>query len=177
MITTDSEEEDRLARSLRNQGKRGMNYGGVHHDFGNSSRMTELNALLGILQLRKLPAMLQRRARAASAIANELDRAGIAYCSTAHMEVASNYKFIVLLPEGRSLEAVKKALAGEGINVGGGVYEIPCHRQPVFEDLSCNVSLPNAEHWCPRHLCPPVTSGMSEDEGRFVGEMLAKYLG
>ncbi|HKY71745.1 MAG TPA: DegT/DnrJ/EryC1/StrS aminotransferase family protein [Nitrospira sp.] len=177
MITTDSADEDRLARSLRNQGKREMNYGGLHHDFGNSSRMTELNALLGSLQLRKLPAMLQRRARAASVIAKELDRAGVVYCSTSHMEVASNYKLIVLLPEGRSREAVKKALVEEGVQVGGGVYEIPCHRQPVFEDLSRGVSLPNAERWCPRHLCPPVTSGMTEDEARFVGEMLAKYLG
>jgi len=177
MITTNSAEEDRLARSLRNQGKRGTNYGGLHHDFGNSSRMTELHALLGSLQLRKLPAMLQRRARTAHAITKELDRAGIAYCSTAHMETASNYKLIVLLPEGRSLEVVKKLLGGEGVQVGGGVYEIPCHRQPVFEALSRGVSLPNAERWCPHHLCPPVTSGMTEDEARFVGEMLAKYLG
>jgi dTDP-4-amino-4,6-dideoxygalactose transaminase len=154
-----------------------MNYGGLHHDFGNSSRMTELGALLGSLQLRKLPAMLQRRARAANAIVKQLDRAGVAYCSTAHMDAASNYKLIVLLPEGRSLEQVKKALAGEGVHVGGGVYEIPCHQQPVFEELSRGVLLPNAERWCPRHVCPPVTSGMSEDEGRFVGDMLAKYLG
>jgi perosamine synthetase len=177
MITTDSADEDRMARSLRNQGKRGMNYGGLHHDFGNSSRMTELNALLGTLQLRKLPAILDRRASVAKAITKELDRAGIAYCSTAHMDAASNYKLIVLLPQGRSLEAVKKALAAEGVQVGGGVYEIPCHQQPVFADLSRGVSLPNAEGWCPRHLCPPLTSGMTEDEGRFVGEMLAKYVG
>ena len=177
MITTDSDEEDCLARSLRNQGKRGMNYGGLHHDFGNSSRMTELSALLGSLQLRKLPAMLERRASAAQAITKELDRASIAYCSTAHMDAASNYKLIVLLPAGRSLEAVKMALAAEGIHVGGGVYEIPCHRQPVFADLSRGVSMPNAERWCPQHVCPPLTSGMTEDDARFVGEMLAKHLG
>ena len=177
MITTEIEEEDWLARSLRNQGKRGVNYGDLHQDFGNSSRMTELHALLGSIQLRKLPAMLERRARVAKGITAELDRAGVRYCSTAHMETASNYKMIVLLPEGRSLEQVKKGLASEGVHVGGGVYEIPCHRQPVFEELSRGVSLPNAEQWCARHLCPPVTSGMTEEEGRFVGEMLAKYLG
>jgi len=176
IITTESDEEDLLARSYRNQGKRGTNYGGLHHDFGNSSRMTELNALLGSLQLRKLPAMLQRRDLAAKAITRELDRTGIKYCSTAHMDTASNYKLIVLLPEGRSLEAVKKAVADEGVHVGGGVYEIPCHRQPVFQDISRGVSLPNAERWCPRHLCPPLTSRMTEEEAKFVGEMLAKHL-
>src|SRR5256712_411585 len=133
MITTDSDEEDHLSRSYRNQGKRGVSYGGLHHDFGNSSRMTELHALLGLIQLRKLPAMLKRRSIAARAITRQLDRAGLQYCRTDHMDAASNYKLIVLLPEGRALESVKKALAAEGVILGGGVYEIPCHRQPVFE--------------------------------------------
>lgn len=176
MITTDSEEEAVSAGSYRNQGKRGMNYGGLHQDFGNSSRLTEINALLGLIQLRKLPAMLERRALAARAITRELDRAGLSYCSTAHMDAASHYKLIVLLPPGRSLDAVKQALSQEGVLTGGGVYEIPCHRQPVFENISKGVSLPNAERWCPNHLCPPLTVAMTEEDGRFVGEMIVKAL-
>ena len=176
LITTESDEEDFLARSYRNQGKRGTNYGGLHHDFGNSSRITELGALLGLIQLRKLPGMLQRRARVALAMTSILDRAGLSYCPTTHMDVASFYKLIVLLPEGRSLETVKKALSDEGVVVGGGVYELPCHRQPVFAGICDGESYPGAERWCPNHLCPPLTSGMTEEDGRFIGEMLAKYL-
>ncbi len=176
MITTDSDEEDYLSRSYRNQGKRGVSYGGLHHDFGNSSRMTELHALLGLIQLRKLPAMLKRRSIAARAITRQLDRAGIPYCTTDHMDVASHYKLIVLLPEGRALESVKKALAAEGVILGGGVYEIPCHRQPVFEGICAGESYPGADRWCPNHICPPLTSGMTEDEARFVGDMLVKHL-
>ena len=176
MITTDSDEEDFLSRSHRNQGKRGMSYGGLHHDFGNSSRMTELHALLGLIQLRKLPKMLQQRGAVARVIAQQLDRAGIEYCRTDHMDVASNYKLIVLLPEGRSVDQVKKALAVEGVMLGGGVYELPCHRQPVFEGICAGESYPVAERWCPNHICPPVTSGMTEEQARFVGEMLVKHL-
>jgi dTDP-4-amino-4,6-dideoxygalactose transaminase len=177
MITTESDEEDFLARSYRNQGKRGTNYGGLHHDFGNSSRITEIGALLGLIQLRKLPAMLQRRARVAKAITSVLDRGGLSYCPTAHMDVASYYKLIVLLPERRSLEGVKRELADEGVVIGGGVYELPCHRQPVFTGICAGESYPAADRWCPNHLCPPLTSGMTEDEGSLVGEMLVKYLG
>ena len=176
MITTDSDNEDYLSRSYRNQGKRGVSYGGLHHDFGNSSRMTELHALLGLIQLRKLPTMLRRRSLAARAITRQLDRAGIPYCATDHMDVASHYKLIVLLPDGRSLDSVKKALAEEGVLLGGGVYEIPCHRQPVFEGICAGESYPGAERWCPNHICPPLTSGMTEDEARFVGDMLVKHL-
>ena len=177
MLTTDSEEEAISARSYRNQGKRGMNYGGLHHDFGNSSRMTEMNALLGLIQLRKLPAMLERRALVVREITRELDRAGLSYCSTAHMDAASHYKLIVLLPPNRTLESVKTTLAQEGVILGGGVYELPCHRQPVFEGICAGESYPGADQWCPNHLCPPVTSGMTDEESRFVGEMLAKHLG
>jgi perosamine synthetase len=57
MITTNDDDEDYLARSFRNQGKRGVSYGGLHHDFGNSGRITEVSALLGLIQLNKLPHM------------------------------------------------------------------------------------------------------------------------
>ena len=176
MITTESGEEDFLARSFRNQGKRGANYGGLHHDFGNSSRITELGALLGLIQLRKLPELLKQRERVAGAITAPLKRAGLSYCSTGHMDVASYYKLIVLLPEGRSLDKVKQELGDDGIVVGGGVYELPCHRQPVFSGICSNELYPGADRWCPNHICPPLTSGMTEEEGRFVGEMLAKHL-
>jgi dTDP-4-amino-4,6-dideoxygalactose transaminase len=176
MITTDSDEEDSLARSYRNQGKRGTNYGGLHHDFGNSSRMTELQALLGLIQLKKLPEMLRKRSVAARAITKELERAGIQFCRTGHMDMASNYKLIVLLPESRSRESVKKACAQVGVIFGGGVYEVPCHRQPAFEGICADETYPLAERWCPNHFCPPLTSGMTEDEARHVGEMLVKHL-
>jgi perosamine synthetase len=176
MITTNSDEQDYLARSFRNQGKRGMDYGGLHHDFGNSSRMTELQALLGSIQLEKLPQMLKRRAAAARAITRELDRAGISYCSTAHMDAASHYKLIVHLPEGASVERVRTSLAADGVIPGGGVYELPCHRQPVFAGVGGNGPLPEADKWCPNHLCPPLTSGMTEEDAAFVGQALVKHL-
>ncbi|MEW6324880.1 MAG: DegT/DnrJ/EryC1/StrS family aminotransferase [Nitrospirota bacterium] len=176
MITTNSAEEAESARSFRNQGKRGMKFGGLHHDFGNSSRMTEINALLGSIQLKRLPEMLKKRQAGYDMITASLDKAGIRYVTARHMDAASHYKLIVLLPEGRSLDAVKKELAADGVIAGGGVYEIPCHRQPVFQGVDAGADLPNADRWCPNHLCPPLTSGMSDDESRYVGEMLVKHL-
>ena len=176
MITTNDDEEDYLSRSFSNQGKRGMNYGGLHHDFGNSSRMTELNALLGLIQLNKLPHMLKKRQAAYTIMTQQLDQAGIHYVSTRHMDAASQYKLIVLLPGGRSLDEVKKNLASDGVILGGGVYDIPCHRQPVFEGICAGQTYPGAERWCPNHLCPPLTSGMTAQEAQYVGERLVKHL-
>ncbi len=174
MITTNSAEEDYAARSFRNQGKRGMNFGGLHHDFGNSSRITELGAVMGLIQLKRLPEMIAKREAGYRVIARHLDAAGIRYVSTAHMDRASQYKLIVLLPAGLTLEAAKQQLGQQGVVAGGGVYEIPCHLQPVFAGVDAGRELPLAERWCPNHICPPLTSAMTEEQANFVGESLVQ---
>jgi dTDP-4-amino-4,6-dideoxygalactose transaminase len=176
MITTDVPEVDELARSYRNQGKRGRVIGGLHHDLGNSFRITEVGAVLGRIQLAKLSAMLSRRRRASDLITYALDRAGLAYVSTAHMDAASNYKLIVPLPPRRTAGQVQKALAADGVILGDAVYEIPCHRQPVFAGIDVGADLPNADIWCPRHICPPLTSGMTDQEAEHVGAALVEHL-
>ena len=176
MITLNNEEEDYIARSLRNQGKRGMDFGGLHTDFGNSMRITEINALLGRIHLAKLPEMLNKRQQAYELITAPLKKAGLSFVSTEKMDVASNYKLIVHLPEGKNAKEVKTALAQEEIFLGGTVYEIPCHQQPVFQGICEGQSFPRAERWCPNHICPPLTSGMKEEDAQRVGEALVRHL-
>ncbi|NEP75941.1 MAG: DegT/DnrJ/EryC1/StrS aminotransferase family protein [Okeania sp. SIO2G4] len=176
MITLNNEEEDYIARSLRNQGKRGMDFGGLHTDFGNSMRITEMNALLGRIHLAKLPEMLKKRERAYELITAPLKEAGLSFVSTEKMDIASNYKLIVHLPEGKNAKEIKTALAEEEIFLGGTVYEIPCHKQPVFAGICEGESFPGAERWCPNHICPPLTSGMTEADAQRVGEALVRHL-
>lgn len=176
MIATNDDEEDMILRSLRNQGKRGMDFGGLHTDFGNSSRITELGALLGLIQLNKLTQMLERRQVAYAAITEALDRSQVGYVSVAHMDAASHYKLMVRLPADKRVADVKPALAADGVILGGGVYEIPCHQQPVFSGICEGMSYPVAERWCPNHICPPLTSGTTLEEARWVGEVLARHL-
>jgi dTDP-4-amino-4,6-dideoxygalactose transaminase len=176
MITTNDDQADYLARSFRNQGKRGMDFGGLHTDFGDSSRITELTALLGRIQLAKLPNMLEQRQTLYQIIAEALNRAGIGYVSTGHMDRASQYKLIVRLPSGLERQEVKASLAAEGIALGGTVYEIPCHQQPVFAGLIEPADLFGAEQWCPRHICPPLTTGMDETAAHRVADALVRQL-
>ncbi len=176
MVTINDEEEDYIARSLRNQGKRGMDFGGLHTDFGNSSRITEAGALLGRIHLQKLPEMLAKREQAYKIITSHLKEANISYVSTDHMDIASNYKLMVHLPPNKTVDEVKAALAEEGVILGGTVYTIPCHQQPVFKGIDEQGKFPEADYWCPNHICPPLTSGMTETEAEKVGKTLAKNL-
>jgi dTDP-4-amino-4,6-dideoxygalactose transaminase len=132
---------------------------------------------MGSVQLAKLDRMTARRQRAVDIVTARLRECGIPYCDTSHMERAAQYKLIVRLPEGKTAEAAKAALAERGVICGGGVYEVPCHRQPVFADLAHDArELANTERWCPRHICPPITSGTSEEDAHRIAEGLVAVL-
>lgn len=179
MITTDSQEDADLARSFRNQGKRHTAYGGLHYDHGNSWRISEVAAYIGLVQLAKLDRMVATRQRAVDIVALKLKGLGIGYCDTSHMDKASQYKFIIRLPGRLSADQVKKDLAARGIICGGGVYEVPCHLQPVFADVPTDKSeLRVTEMWCPRHVCPPITSGTTpEDAERIAAGLVEGFSG
>ncbi|MCL2931317.1 MAG: DegT/DnrJ/EryC1/StrS family aminotransferase [Trichodesmium sp. MAG_R03] len=144
--------------------------------FENSMCITEINALLGRINLAKLPEILNKRQQAYELITAPLKEAGLSFVSTEKMDVASNHKLIVYLPMGKDAKEVKTALAKEGIFLGQTVYEIPCHQQPIFQGICKDQSFPHAEHWCPNHICPPLTSGMTQEDAQRLGEALVRHL-
>lgn len=178
MIVTDNDEHADLARSFRNQGKRHAAFGGLHYDHGNSWRISEIAAFIGLVQLAKLDRMTATRQAAYDVVVARLSEIGVGYCDTAHMDKASQYKIIIRLPDGRDREAVKRELGARGIVCGGGVYEVPCHLQPVFADIPFEkAGLQTTEEWCPRHICPPITSGTTVEDARRIADALADVLG
>jgi dTDP-4-amino-4,6-dideoxygalactose transaminase len=178
MITTNSKEEADLARSLRNQGKRDGDYGGLHYDLGSSWRMTEISAYMGLVMLNKLDAMVAKRQRAVDLLLPTIKDLGLAYVDTSHMDQASHYKFIVVFKGGESLESLKQKFQAEGVLLGGGVYEVPCHRQPVFRDIPFDPEdVRTAEEYCPRHICPPITSGLRDEDVDKIATAMKRVFG
>jgi dTDP-4-amino-4,6-dideoxygalactose transaminase len=178
MITTNDPDLASFARSMRNQGKRDGDYGGLHYDLGSSWRISELSACIGLVQLEKLDAMIGRRTNAAKRLAAKLDELGVPYCRTDHMDRASNYKFIVRLKPEQQFQTVKDRLKQEGVVCGGGVYEIPCHLHPVFKDVPYVQSeLRVTEAFCPRHVCPPITSGTSTEDTEAINRAFERVFG
>jgi perosamine synthetase len=177
MLTTNNENHAMLAKSFRNQGKRHAAFGGLHYDLGNSWRMSEVSAYIGLIQLKKLDHMISVRKGVADAYSEILAEIGLTYCDTSHMDFASQYKFIVHLNDTHRLDKIKEGLSASGIIAGGGVYEVPCHQQPVFKDLEFSESdLENTKLYCPHHLCPPITSGMFKEEIDLACQALADTL-
>jgi dTDP-4-amino-4,6-dideoxygalactose transaminase len=177
MITTNNEEDANIARSLRNQGKRGGDYGGLHTDLGSSWRMSEVSAYMGLVQLKKLDKMISHREAAIKKLIPTLDSKGIEYCDTSHMDKCAQYKFIIKYKNTEHIDVIKDKFMLEGIVLGGGVYEVPCHLQPVFSDIPyLPDSLKNSEEFCSRHICPPITSGTTELDIERIATAIEKYI-
>lgn len=165
MITTNDQQTADLARSYRNQGKGHSKFGSHHTELGNSWRINELSAAIGRVQLAKLDEMIARRNHAADRFAAVLNRIGVPYCRYEHMDRASQYKLIVRYPQDVSISEMKDRFREQGVILGGGVYDQPCHQQPVFRDVVMpSGGLPVATELCPRHICPPLTSGLDEQQ-------------
>jgi perosamine synthetase len=177
MLVTDDEEFAALARSYRNQGKRAGNYNALHVDPGGSWRLSEIGAALGISQLNKLDRMLATRARVAAIYQDAFRRLGLPYVNTGHMERCSHYKVMATLPEHIAPADAKRHFLDRGIVLGGAVYEVPLHAQPVFAALpGAQGAFPVADRLCPRQLCLPITSGMGEQDAERVVQALAALL-
>jgi dTDP-4-amino-4,6-dideoxygalactose transaminase len=177
MITTNNEDDAALAKSYRNQGKRHAAYGGMHYDPGNSWRISEIAAYIGLVQLAKIERMISSRQEAVNVLIRRFEGTRIAYCDTTHMDRASQYKFIIRLPEGITAEHAKSSLAEKKIFCGGGVYEQACHQQPVFQNVTDGRdTLVVTEQWCPRHICPPITSGTTVDDAHRMADAIIELL-
>jgi len=164
MITTNSKQDYEIVKSMRNQGKRFGSYNSFHTDLGNSWRMNEISAYIGCIQLAKIPQMINRREKVINLIRNMLTKKKeVSVCKTSHMNTCSNYKMIIKIKDKKRKTILKNTFAKKNIFFGGEVYETPCHKQPVFRSIKNNFNnLKNTNYYCPRHLCPPVHSGLSK---------------
>lgn len=174
MITTDSDEIAQRARLLRDQAKvEGVN----RHDIvGYNWRMSELPAILGLTQLARLDTFIEERRRVAR-IYDRAFRDAPACLRPLRIPAGAetNYYKYVLHCES-DVESVGRRLFAEyRVRLGGTVYDVPCHQQPVFAGLARG-PLPRAEHLCRHHICPPIYPSLTDDEARYVADSLIEVV-
>ena len=179
MVTTHSEEEWRLVRSLRYQG-RGDSGGWLEHvRLGFNYRLSDIAAALGIGQIERLDEILALR-RTAAARYDEL-LAGIEGvelpCPDDERHRRSWFVYVVLLPDNAARERAIAAFERDGI--GYNRYLPSIHLQPYmrerygFREGLCPVS----EDVSSRSLALPFFTGIEPRAQERVAEVLAGALG
>jgi perosamine synthetase len=179
MVTTHSEEEWRLLRSLRNQG-RGDSGGWLEHvRLGFNYRIDDIRAALGIGQLEKLDTILSLRDSVAARYADLLRGIdGVELpCADDDEHVRSWFVYVVLLPDNETREHVIAHFEREGI--GYNRYLPSIHLQPYmrerygFAEGLCPVS----EDVSSRSLALPFFTALELEAQERVAEALAAVLG
>lgn len=179
MITTDDEEIYNMALTLRDHGKPDHRFN-QHVEFGYNWRLSEIHAIIGLEQMKKVDWILSERRRVAGAYDEKLrDTKGIELIKIPPNIGSSYYKYIVYLKDGMDRGYIKNKMKNEyGVELTGEVYADPCHLQPVFKkypEMMLNEKsdrFPGAEYVCNRHICLPLYPGLTEGEITYVVESL-----
>jgi len=175
IVTTHSEEEWRLIRSLRNQG-RGDSGGWLEHvRLGFNYRLSDVAAAMGIGQLERLDGILAARSRVAEQyndLLREIDGVELP-CADDVDHIRSWFVYVVLLPDNETRERVIATFEREGI--GYNRYLPSIHLQPYmrerygFGEGMCPVS----EDVSSRSLALPFFTGLRPDAQQRVAGVLA----
>ncbi len=164
MIVTDDDAFAGVCRALRNQGREGMSWL-AHQRLGYNYRLSEINAAIGIVQMRRLNEILDRRRRVAREYMERLmtNRYLILPTLTAD-EHMSWFVFVVRLNdlfEVGDRDEVMRQLRAEGI--GCNNYFPPIHLQPYMaEKFGFEEGMfPVCEYVAARTLALPFFGGMN----------------
>jgi dTDP-4-amino-4,6-dideoxygalactose transaminase len=152
------------ARIYRDQGK--GSFGANHHvRLGYAWRISEQNAVTGLVHLRRMTEFIARRREVAARYDDALaDLDGLSPLGEPEGCRGNIYKYIAVLPPDADRGRFKKELADSyDVRLAGEVYDLPLHLQPVLAEFA-GPALPVAEQMCARHVCLPVHSDMRDDE-------------
>jgi perosamine synthetase len=168
MIVTDDDRLYEEALVYRDQGKAGF-HANVHTRLGYNWRMSELHAVVGRSQLRRLLEFIAARQKIAAVYDSGLADSTLVTPLIPPVGASANYyKYVVFLRASINRAELKILMREKyGVPLAGEVYELPCHKQPVFESLRVE-ALPDAEAACASHVCLPVSPRMTMEEAEYV---------
>lgn len=188
MIVTNNDEIATRIRSLKNHG-RGPSGGYHHHLIAYNYRLADPLAAIGLIQLRKLPKMLEQRRKNAEMIRSTI--MGLDSLRVQEIPVGVTHGHYVCAPVIEnpkfSVDEVIKKLQNLGIG-SRRIYSVPCHQQPTYLDGIkhwrwnkfvnypdySKVSLPVTEKIARSHFEVPIHPGVNSEEIVVIQNALEK---
>ena len=163
MVVTDDDEVAQKARLLRDHGQ-SAKY--EHAILGYNLRMTDIAAAIGLVQLKKLDAWVQKRRSNAHAITKGIDGIeGLVPPAEGNWMVHSFYQYVVRADPKFPLarDEIVATLAEEGIGCRPS-YPMPLYKQKALRDLRVRGRCPVAESVVGRLFELPVHPGLSASD-------------
>jgi perosamine synthetase len=177
IITTNREDWCQLFRSLRNQGRDVFDAWLNHSRLGYNYRLDEMSATLGLVQMRRIEELLQKRERVAAWYTERL--LGIERIHSPFIKDTTTrmswFVYVVRLESNRDQLVEKLASA----NIPSRPYFTPIHLQPFYQERFGwqRGDFPVCELAGDTSLALPFSGLMTEAEVDYVCQHLGKLLG
>ena len=181
MIVTDDEAIFQRALAFRDHGRFGAEPN-LHDDIGYNWRPSELNAVLGLVQMRRADEIVERRRNIARRYDEKLGALkipGIKLLKIPSQIQSSYYKYVIYLQPPLQRNLLKRKLKEDyGVSLGGDLYDRPCHSQPLFARHPETVvaqpgdSFPETDYVVSNHVCLPLYFDLTDEEVDYVVDAL-----
>jgi len=166
MITTADADLDAAVRRLRQHA-----FAGPRNPIGYNYRMTDIQAAIGRVQLRRLPLMVRRRREQAAGYAHLLaDVTGLRLPSEPAWARSNWQSYCIRLPDNCDPNRVAERMQDHGIATRPGITCI--HRMPGYADVPSRMPLICSEEAQDRCLLLPMYHNMTEAEQARVAAAL-----
>ncbi|HHY74146.1 MAG TPA: UDP-4-amino-4,6-dideoxy-N-acetyl-beta-L-altrosamine transaminase [Bacillus bacterium] len=186
IIATNSEDYAEKLRLFRSHGIRNYNLskdeGPWYYemvDLGYNYRMTDLQAALGISQLRKLDEFVERRREIAGIYNQEFTNLNGVKIPTQLEGTNSSWHLYMLCLELEKLQVSRREIfeALRAENIGVHVHYLPVYFHPYYQRLGYEKGLcPIAEKWYETALTIPLFPKMTEEDVMSVVEAISKVV-
>src|SRR5438093_2713347 len=181
MIVTNDEATYQRALAFRDHGRFGAEPN-LHDDIGYNWRPSELNAVLGVAQMRRAGEILERRRAIARRYDEKLQAReipGIKLLKIPGRIHSSYYKYVIYLEPPLKRDMLKRRLKEDhGVSLGGDLYDRPCHSQPLFVRHPETVvaqrgdRFPETDYVVANHVCLPLYFDLTDAEVDHVVDAL-----
>jgi dTDP-4-amino-4,6-dideoxygalactose transaminase len=175
LITTNN---DQLAERLRRIRTHGETKPYEFVELGHNYRMPEIEAAIGIEQMKRLPGFLAERRKNAIYLSKELDDVrGIVLPTEAPWATHNWYLFTIRIVAPRRRDTVLKAL--QAANIGATVYyEVPLHLTPMYRKRYGfkEGSMPKSEQAAREVVSLPCHPALTKEELAWIVHQAHKIL-
>ena len=163
MITTDNDTVVKMARMLRNHGGDGTT--GLFS--ASNDRMTEISAILGLSQLKRLDEFVKKRNHIAKMYRKLLENITEIDLLPEYEKIKNSYWNFYFILNNIDREKFINKMLQFGIQLGDA-YNPPCHRQPVFERYVDGYDFKVADTILENHVSLPMYTELTDDDVVFI---------
>jgi perosamine synthetase len=175
VVTTDNDQLAETVRMIRTHGEK-VKYQSLM--LGNNYRMTEIQAAIGVEQLKKLPGFLAKRSQNSKKLTQLLSGSNkIDLPPVLENRTPSGYLYTVRIRNAtmEKRNSIIKQMQTQGIGADA-YYPNPVHQMPYYKETFGEFDLPETQKAANQVISLPIHPGVTEEQVEFIAKTFLTLL-